>query len=935
MTWSADFPMPVQSILVTGLLALVPAASAICAQEEGEATVRPDECRIRVRGNIRDDGSFSFWDDGLLGDWFVVTDAQRVTVAVLASGKTIAGEPPTAGVEVIGVDGTPREVGRIRVTSSAAERHELTFAVEGEFFGVQLRHVNRRAGEGPNNLRHLVVNEIRVRGARRSPGGLAEYAFFGEARADEAGQPPAGAGESIETANLRLRLVAEQGLWSLEHKPGGGALTGVRPGIHIRGLPVDLGQYKSEFEVRQAVEHELGRFTEVRLRYTKADELGIECDLLLSTDGHELIARLSFANETGRELVVGRGAPIVAREVSLGGRVDEWTVIGDAKSNAHPYQTVQAGELTEFECWWYAAAKNRSTGRSILLGSLTNNKGLGRFLILPGSEASVRAAAYSDYEGCVMPPGACIEGEWMLAHFGERGTDSLERFGDLIARAHGIDLMKQHPIDPYNPDRVSIFTAWNSYGSSVVRGFDYKHDRTKGNRAFMDPAWVKANRQKLYELGLQHFGYAQTGPVNVQGAGTPLVRRYGHPDFWFKAAQQIHDEHPEYYVNGRIDFSRPDVIAFERGRVERAFAGKTGIVRYGWDFTNNWQKLPDQHDPFMTSAETYRTAVGLWRDAGRRHPAGAYALVWMNIPGLNYDRLDVIHIGHDSDRGYGGPGLTFTHGLTRQISGRYFLNGRVWWNSPDSFHVYVGGLYTYNQAKVHASYCSLSGNLVHLGEPFTDEQIPEDRLDIIRRVAPTTPDVARAVDVFEHNPARLWDMAVKRPFGEWHVVGLFNVDYEQTGEPITQQIRFEDLDLSPEREYLVYEFWSRRFLGVNKGGFTRTLSAPDCEVYCIVAKQPHPVLMSTSRHVRQMAYDVIDLAWADATRTLSGVSKVVQDDPYELRIFVPEGYALAEAEAGDLTVQTETNGSLLLVDFTGPASQDVAWRVRFAGGGGG
>jgi len=176
----------------------------------------------------------------------------------------------------------------------------------------------------------------------------------------------------------------------------------------------------------------------------------------------------------------------------------------------------------------------------------------------------------------------------------------------------------------------------------------------------------------------------------------------------------------------------------------------------------------------------------------------------------------------------------------------------------------------------------------------------------------------------------LWDMAVKRAFGEWHVVGLFNVDYDGAGRAITEEIRFEDLDLSPEREYLVYEFWSRRFLGVKTGGFTRTLSAPDCEVYSIVEKQAHPVLLSTSRHVRQMAYDVLDLVWDDATRTLSGISKVVQDDPYELRVFVPEGYVFDEAEAGDLTVEAKMDGPVLLVDFAAPASRDVAWQVRLA-----
>jgi hypothetical protein len=302
----------------------------------------------------------------------------------------------------------------------------------------------------------------------------------------------------------------------------------------------------------------------------------------------------------------------------------------------------------------------------------------------------------------------------------------------------------------------------------------------------------------------------------------------------------------------------------------------------------------------------------------------------MNVVGHNYDRCDVIHIGHDSDQGYGGPGLTFTHGLTRQISGRYFYNGRVWWNSPDSFHVFCGGLYSFNQAKVHASFCALAGNLVHLGEPLSDEEIPEDRLEILRRVSPTTRDVAQAVDVFENSPARLWNMPIRRTFGEWNVVGVFNVDFHKDGKPIRHDTALADLGLAPDREYLVYEFWSRQFLGVVKGKFTRSLQAPDCEVYSIVEKKAHPVLVSTSCHVRQMAYDVLVLKWDAASLTLSGTSKLVEGDPYQLRVFVPEGYAFAGVEAAGLPVNAKAAGGLLAVDFLSPSNQDVEWTLRFA-----
>ncbi len=90
-----------------------------------------------------------------------------------------------------------------------------------------------------------------------------------------------------------------------------------------------------------------------------------------------------------------------------------------------------------------------------------------------------------------------------------------------------------------------------------------------------------------------------------------------------------------------------------------------------------------------------------------------------------------------------------------------------------------------------------------VAEPFTDQDIPEEHLDIIRRVAPSTRDVAQAIDVFDHNPARLWNMPIKRSFGRWNIVGFFNVDYGQTGAPITQRIDLTELGLEAHREELV------------------------------------------------------------------------------------------------------------------------------------
>jgi hypothetical protein len=104
----------------------------------------------------------------------------------------------------------------------------------------------------------------------------------------------------------------------------------------------------------------------------------------------------------------------------------------------------------------------------------------------------------------------------------------------------------------------------------------------------------------------------------------------------------------------------------------------------------------------------------------------------------------------------------------------------------------------------------------------------------------------------------------------------------------------------------------------------------DCDIYSIVEKQDRPVLISTSRHIRQMAFDIEDLAYDGGQRTLRGVSRAVANDPYQLRIYVPEGFAAKRVElSGGLTGKMAADGRLLTVDYTASTGNDVEWKVFF------
>jgi len=79
-----------------------------------------------------------------------------------------------------------------------------------------------------------------------------------------------------------------------------------------------------------------------------------------------------------------------------------------------------------------------------------------------------------------------------------------------------------------------------------------------------------------------------------------------------------------------------------------------------------------------------------------------------------------------------------------------------------------------------------------------------------------------------------------------------------------------------------------------------------------------------------MAFDIKDLVYDGGQRMLRGVSRAVAGDPYQLRIYVPEGFSGKRVELSEgLAGSMKTNGNLLTVDWTANTGKDVEWKVFF------
>jgi hypothetical protein len=143
-------------------------------------------------------------------------------------------------------------------------------------------------------------------------------------------------------------------------------------------------------------------------------------------------------------------------------------------------------------------------------------------------------------------------------------------------------------------------------------------------------------------------------------------------------------------------------------------------------------------------------------------------------------------------------------------------------------------------------------------------------------------------------------------------------------------IKFEDLGLDKEREYFVFEFWSRKLLGAFSGAFLPGEVDPkfNCQVFCIRERRAHPQILATNRHITGGGVDLVDVRWEG--NRLSGKSRVVGGDVYELFISIPPGFAFNRAECdGAAVLEGQRDGAVLCLSLKSDQSREVAWAVLF------
>ena len=180
----------------------------------------------------------------------------------------------------------------------------------------------------------------------------------------------------------------------------------------------------------------------------------------------------------------------------------------------------------------------------------------------------------------------------------------------------------------------------------------------------------------------------------------------------------------------------------------------------------------------------------------------------------------------------------------------------------------------------------------------------------------------RVFDAGTSTPCDLFLLEVNRPFEIWAVLGRTGVS--------AAEVRFADLGLHPAREYFVFEFWTKKLLGSFKDAFIPGPIDPRfrCQAFAVRERLDRPQIVATNRHISCGGMDLIDASWEKSV--LTGRSRVVRGDAYEIYLAVPEIFRLDKfiCDGADV-LGIERTGILIKLTLKSGESREIRWSARF------
>jgi hypothetical protein len=688
------------------------------------------------------------------------------------------------------------------------------------------------------------------------------------------------------------------------------------------------------------------------------------------TFGDGQAIEVSHSGGTYDRIILFSSFPFVLFRSSLRNRTAETTLmnkhrlISAALDLGRPPQELRVlgtGGLTSPDekpgSYAFLAVADPQTRNGVVGGWLTHDRGNG-VVFADTDDGRVRIDARIDYGRLRIEPQQTAESETFALGWFTDARLGLEAWADTIARIYTIKL---------RPEPAGYCTWYHARASDAKRlaeqtAFAADKLAPYGFQLIqIDDGWQSGARRNGPAKNFTTHRSNGPYPVGMKATADDIKKHGFTPGIWFMPFAADHldpyfKDHRDWFVQRSdgepyettwggtcLDMTHPGAREHLRDVVHR-LAHDWGYTYFKMDglwtgtatkqmYVNSGYKedgIGDAvfHDPTKTNIEAYRDGLKLVRAAAGDGVffLGCCAPQNMRSFGGAFGLVDAMRVGPDNgpswDRLIRGPAYG---------SRTYFLHGRVWYNDPDP--VYVRPEVPLEHARLICSWVTISGQLNVSSEAYP--ALPGDRLDLLKRTIPYHGLLPRPTDLFENDLPGLWLLTDERRDPRRDVIALFNWD---TTKAIDFDYPLDRLGLDRDRSYAVFDYWGNALLPPIKGILHLSVPRQSCRILAIRPALDRPQLISTSRHITQGIVDVVEEHWDDATKTLSGKSRVVAGDPYELRIVADSSerewmvdafdVSAAGRDAGVRTNVKQAEG-LLRATITCPASRTVNWSVRF------
>lgn len=254
----------------------------------------------------------------------------------------------------------------------------------------------------------------------------------------------------------------------------------------------------------------------------------------------------------------------------------------------------------------------------------------------------------------------------------------------------------------------------------------------------------------------------------------------------------------------------------------------------------------------------------------------------------------------------------------RATLNQLFVHNIVFYLDPDT--LLVGDYHAIEQARVTTTIVALPGQLMFAGDKLGG--LAPERMRLLQQSLPVC-DV-RPLDLFPVFAMRpVWDLKIRRPFGQWDVVALFNWDDE--AHPVRTSLAELGLEAGT---YAAWEFWTATDLGDVEDSLAVDVPARSVRLVALHRVADHPQFLSTDRHVTQGGTCLRDCRWTGSALELD--LAVVGGHAFSYRFRVPEGCRCAGAETSKgVRAETAVAGRILTVRLAAETSGDARLTLRF------